>query len=75
MVKGPSHAIYRGSVYGPLFGAGNDIRIADNANSNTNSYTSFGHSYSVPSGVKDRYTILAGTRNFSPDEVEVFYRN
>ena len=75
MVKRPSSAIYRGSSYGPLFGMGNDIRIADNANSNTNSYTSFGYSYSVPSGVKDRYTILAGTQKFSPDEVEVFYRN
>lgn len=75
MVKRPSYAIYRGSSYGPTFGAGNDIWIADNANSNTNSYTSFGDSYSVPSGVKDRYTILAGTREFSPDEVEVFYRN
>lgn len=75
MVKRPSNAIYRGSSYGPLFGSGNDIRIADNANSNTNSYTSFGDSYSVPSGVKDRFTILAGTQKFSPDEVEVFYRN
>lgn len=75
MVKRPSYAIYRGSSYGPTFGAGSDIWIADNANSNTNSYTSFGDSYLVPSGVKDRYTILAGTRAFSPDEVEVFYRN
>lgn len=75
MVKRPSSAIYRGSSYGPLFGMGNDIRIADNANSNTNSHASFGYSYSVPSGVKDRYTILAGTQKFSPDEVEVFYRN
>ena len=42
---------------------------------NTASYTSFGEhkSYSVPSGVQDKYTILAGSRYLSPDEVEVFY--
>ena len=75
MVKRPFHATFRGSSSGPLFGGGSDISIADNANSNTNSFTAFGYSYSVPSGVKDRYTILAGTTYFSPDEVEVFYRN
>ncbi|KAL9961701.1 hypothetical protein ACROYT_G030698 [Oculina patagonica] len=71
--KQSQFAINRYSSYGPLFGGGNDIRIADNANSNTNSYTLFGYSYSVPSGVQDRKTILAGTYQFTPDEVEVFY--
>lgn len=66
-------AIYRSSIFGPTFGAGFDIAIRDNANSNTNSYTNFGHSYSLPSGIKDRKTILAGTFKFTPDEVEVFY--
>ena len=47
--------------------------MSDNANSNTNSYTNFGLSYSLPSGIKDRKTILAGTYKFTPDEVEVFY--
>ena len=65
--------IYKISDYGPTFGGGHDIHIADNANSNTGSYTNFGHSYSVPSGVKVRRTILAGTYKFTPDEVEVFY--
>jgi len=69
----PTRAIYRHSSYGPTFGNGHDIHIANNANSNTNSYAGFGNSYSVPSGVRDRYTILAGTNNFTPDEVEVFY--
>ena len=66
------YAIYRSSSYGPTFGH-LDIAIKDNANSNTNSYTLFGHSYSIPSGIKDRNTILAGTYMFTPDEVEVFY--
>ena len=76
MVRTPSNAIYRTSGYGPIFGGGHDILIANNANSNTNSYTNFGkyNAYSVPSGVQSKYTILAGTRNFTPDEVEVFYR-
>ncbi len=73
MVTSAQYAIYRSSGYGPTFGAGHNIYIADNANSNTNSYTNFGTYYSVPSGVKDRKTILAGTYNFTPDEVEVFY--
>ena len=72
MVKIPSRAIYRDSSYGPTFG-GHDIYISNNANSNTNSYTDFGFSYSVPSGVQDRKTILPGTYRFTPDEVEVFY--
>ena len=72
MVTKPSRAIYRRSSYGPAFG-GFDIYIANNANSNIKSHTYFGDSYSVPSGVQDRRTILAGTHNFTPDEVEVFY--
>ena len=73
MVTNPSKAIRKYSGYGPSFGSRYSIYIATNANSNTNSYTNFGYSYSVPSGVKSKYTILAGTRNFTPDEVEVFY--
>jgi len=73
MVTNPSYAIYRGTSYGPTFGGGHDMHIADNANSNTNSHTNFGSSYPVPSGVQDRTTILAGTMHFSPDEMEVFY--
>ena len=69
----PKYAIYRLPNFGPTFGGGFDIVIKDNANSNTKSYTNFGTAYSVPGGIKDRKTILAGTYNFTPDEVEVFY--
>ena len=72
-VKMAQYAIYMNPAYGPTFGAGHDIHIANNANSNTKSYANFGSYYSVPSGVQDQRTILAGTYNFSPDEVEVFY--
>ena len=73
MVTRASHAIEKSLSHGPTFGGGHDIVINDNANSNTNSYANFGHSYSVPSGVQETKTILAGTYKFTPDEVEVFY--
>ena len=73
MVTSTSYAIYKYQSYGPTFGGGHNIYIANNANSNTNSYTSLGGSYSVPSGVQDPNTILAGSFKFTPDEVEVFY--
>ena len=72
MVTEASRAIYRGPTFGPTFGSGNDIYIADNAASNSASYTRFGHSYTVPSGVYDTNTILAGTHYFTPDDLEVF---
>ena len=68
-----SYAIRCWSGYGPSFGSGFDLYIANNASQNTYSYTYFGSSYSLPNGVTDHRTILAGTRYFSPDEVEVFY--
>ena len=73
MVKRPSYAIYMMTSYGPTFGAGHDIYIANRANDNVHSFTMFGASYNLPTGAKDRKTILAGTFRFTPDEVEVFY--
>ena len=70
-VRSPGDAIYRGSWYGPVFGQ--DIYIANNANSNSNSYADLNYDYPAPSAVQDPDTILAGTSLFSPDEVEVFY--
>ena len=64
-------AIYRWSYYGPRFGS--DVYIGDNADSNSNSRACLGNRYSVPPAVKDQHTVLAGTRYFSPDEVELFY--
>ena len=72
-VKNPSQAIYMNPSYGPTFGGGHDIYIADKANGNINSYAQIGFSYNRPSGVKDQKTILAGSFRFTPGEVEVFY--
>ena len=70
-VMGPDGAIYRWSWSGPRFG--DDIDIANNANSNRVSYAGLGRFYPAPAAVQDPDTILAGTEFFSPDEVEVFY--
>ena len=63
-----AQAIYRGSDTGPVFG--HDLSIDLN---HEVVETLLGSYYSAPPAVKDRYTVLAGTRLFSPDEVEVFY--
>ena len=75
MVAKPSKAILRTAHILTIFGDGYDIYITDEANSNSNSYADFGEygDYYVPSGVQDKYTILAGSRYFTPDEMEVFY--
>ena len=70
-VRRTDSAIYWWSGYGPVFG--NDIYIANNANSNSDSYARLGRHYPAPAAVQNWYTILAGTEHFSPDEVEVFY--
>ena len=73
-VKRSGRAIYRGLWSGPYFGR--DIFIDNNANSNySSSYARLGWYYPAPAAVQDPYTILTGTEDFSPDEVEVFYLN
>ena len=73
------HAIYRCSNYGPTFGGGHDIYIADEAASNTNSYGNLGYTYASPTGhsygTTFTQTFLAGgsSYHFQPDEVETFY--
>ena len=44
------YSIYSCNNSGPRFGGGHDIYIADNAASNTNSYSELGHTYSPPAG-------------------------
>ena len=72
-------AIYSCSSYGPTFGNSNgyDIYIPTEASSNTNSYSHLGYTYKLPSGYSyhDEFarSFLAGSYNFQPDEIEVFY--
>ena len=64
-------AIYRHSYYGPKFS--DDLVIYLDAIKKKDSKARLGSRYSVPPGVHDPLTVLAGTQYFSPDEVEVFY--
>ena len=72
-----AHSIFFRSTYGPTFGGGHDINIKNYALSNSNSYSDLGYIYSPPSGYSYTSTFartfLAGTYNFTPDEVETFY--
>jgi len=73
-----SLSIYTCSSYGPTFGGGHDIYIANNAASNTNSYSNLGDTYSPPSGYSygssfSRSFLAGSYYYFRPDEVEVFY--
>ena len=72
-------AIYRSSGYGPTFGVGHDLYIADNARSNTDSYTYFGYYYQSPPGYNlgesKRSSLLPGSKYFTPSQIEVLYLN
>ena len=65
------------SSYGPTFGGGSDIYITNHASSNKNSYTNLEHTYSPPSGhsygSSFAKSFLAGSYEFQPYEIEVFY--
>ena len=71
------NSIYNNPSYGPTFGGGSDIYISNYASSNRNSGSNLGHTYSPPSGYSYHSTFaktfLAGTYNFTPDEIETFY--
>ena len=73
MVKRGSQAICMEISYGPTFGGGHGICVANNAAHIAHSYTNFGHSFLAPSEVKEKVTVLAGTYHFTPNEVEVFF--
>lgn len=70
-------AVYNNAGYGPTFGGGHDLRIADEAPSNSNSYTNLGFTYTPPNGAAytstTAKTFLAGSYTFQPDEIETFY--
>ena len=70
------HAIYCNPSYGAAFGGGHDMCIYDNANSNTSSYSNLGYTYQPPPGYQygtQQTKSFAGSYNFTPTEVEVFY--
>ena len=69
----PWYAIYSCSYYGPTFGGGHDIYIADNAAYSSSSY-SYHFTFRSPSGYgPGRSSFLAGSSYFTPDEIETFF--
>ena len=71
----PQYSVDDSSNYGPTFGGGNDIYISDNCNSNANSYSNLGHSFS---GCPHKFesveakTFLCGSYKFRVEELEVW---
>ena len=69
-------AIYSYFHWGATFGGGYDLHISDNANTNHDSYSNLGHTYQPPPeyqhGTPQTKALLAGTKNFTPTEIEVF---
>jgi len=64
--------IYCNSSYGPTFGGGHDLHIADKSNTNTSSYSNLGCSYTHPYGSNEAKSFLAGSYNFQVTEIEVY---
>ena len=62
--------------YGPTFGC-SDFFIADMATRNKHSYSDLGCTYQLPHGYRyntaTAHALLAGSRYFTPTDVEVFY--
>ena len=56
---------------GPIFGGGTDLVIYSNANTNTNSFTNLGSTYTLPAG-GGATTFFTGAKKFQPAEYEVF---
>jgi hypothetical protein len=67
VTPGHGSAVYYNSGYGPTFGGGHDLHIANGWNG---SYTNLGSTYSNPTGLGAN--AFTGSRQFTPAEVEVW---
>ena len=75
--KNHEHAICSYPSYGPTFGGGHDLYISNDSHTNQQSCTNFGHSYQPPGGyyygTPQTKSLLAGSYQFTPTEIEVFF--
>lgn len=62
--------IYSNRNWGPTFGQGNDIAVANYSNNNNHSYFEFPTTYKDTQGYGDN--TFTGAQNFTTSEVEVF---
>jgi hypothetical protein len=65
------NAIFDHSSYGPTFGSGIDLRVADSANGGNNNSSNLGVAYENNTGFEGN-TVFTGRPNFTAKEVEVF---
>jgi hypothetical protein len=69
------NGIFCNSSYGPIFGGGHDLIIADKSNTNSSSYSNLGNSYTHPDyayGSNEAKSFLAGSHTFQVSEIEVY---
>ena len=71
------YAIHCHSSCGARFGGGCDLHIVNNANTNQSSGSNLGDTYQAPAGYQygtpQTQSLFAGSRNFTPTEIEVFF--
>ena len=71
------YAIYCQPGFGPTFGGGHDIYVANNANATMDSISNLGRTYKHPQyefETDEAETFLAGTEWFQLDEIEVYQK-
>jgi hypothetical protein len=66
-----NYAVLCYSAYGPRFGYPGDVYVSDDCNTNNDSFTSLGRSYTNDTGLDDTI-VFTGSRNFQVQEIEVF---
>jgi hypothetical protein len=69
------NGIYCHICFGPVFGGGHDLHIANQSNINTSSYSNLGRSYTHPDyrfETNEAKSFLAGSINFQVSEIEVY---
>ncbi|CAF1577547.1 unnamed protein product [Rotaria magnacalcarata] len=64
------HAVYHNDRYGPTFGSGHDIYVANNSHSNNSSYIHFPKTYVDTTG--KLYNTFTGFEYFTAYNIEVF---
>lgn len=73
----PDESIYCHPHYGPVFGKGHDLFIADRSNVDLHSYSRLGTTYQHPDFVhnsREANCLLAGAERFQVAEIEVFHK-
>jgi hypothetical protein len=66
-----ANAIYCNSSYGPTFGGGQDIYVANGCNENSSSFTNLGNTFTNDTGIHGQQ-VFTGEVHFIVKEIEVF---